>query len=84
MPKKYRTKQKIIEAVQWNGTNHKEIDKFAEFQTMFNDENVYIKTPYTLMRAEKFDYIIKNDDGEFFPCKPHIFENNYELIEHDE
>lgn len=27
------------------------------------------------------DYIIKGIQGEFYPCKPNIFEQTYELIE---
>ncbi len=28
-----------------------------------------------------FDYIIKGVEGEFYPCKPDIFEQTYELVE---
>ena len=31
------------------------------------------------MRAELGDYIIKGIQGEFYPCKPDIFEATYEL-----
>ena len=27
------------------------------------------------------DYIIKGVNGEFYPCKPDIFEKTYELVE---
>lgn len=30
------------------------------------------------------DYIIKGVQGEFYPCKPDIFELTYELVEEDE
>ena len=33
------------------------------------------------MKASLFDYIIKGIKGEFYPCKPDIFEATYELIE---
>ena len=29
----------------------------------------------------KGDYIIKGVAGEFYPCKPEIFEKTYELVE---
>ena len=32
------------------------------------------------MTASKGDYIIKGINGEFYPCKPDIFEKTYELI----
>ena len=39
---------------------------------------------YTLegiMKASIGDYIIKGIQGEYYPCKPNIFEQTYELIE---
>ena len=33
------------------------------------------------MEANKGDYIIKGVNGEFYPCKPDIFEKTYELVE---
>jgi len=33
------------------------------------------------MVAKTGDYIIKGVDGEFYPCKPDIFEKTYEVIE---
>lgn len=32
------------------------------------------------MRASQGDYIIKGIQGEFYPCKPEIFEATYEAI----
>lgn len=32
------------------------------------------------MIASDGDYIIKGVDGEFYPCKPDIFEKTYELV----
>lgn len=37
-----------------------------------------IKTLEGDMRAERGDYIIKGVNGEFYPCKPDIFEKTYE------
>jgi len=31
--------------------------------------------------AQKGDWIIKGIQGEFYPCKPDIFEATYELVE---
>lgn len=39
---------------------------------------------YTLegvMRADVDDWIIKGVQGEFYPCKPKIFEQTYELVD---
>lgn len=32
------------------------------------------------MAAKHGDYIIKGVNGEFYPCKPDIFEKTYELV----
>lgn len=36
------------------------------------------------MRAMPGDYIIEGVSGEFYPCKPDIFEQTYELVEDDD
>ena len=83
MIKKYRKKPVVIEAIQWTGNNHIEV---AEF--MFG-ANVYINNPKGYveiealegkMYAEVNDYIIKGVKGEFYPCKPDIFEQTYEEV----
>lgn len=33
------------------------------------------------MTASNGDYIIKGINGEFYPCKPDIFEKTYESVE---
>ena len=33
------------------------------------------------MTATEGDYIIKGVNGEFYPCKPDIFEKTYEIVE---
>lgn len=33
------------------------------------------------MNASIGDYIIKGVDGEFYPCKPDIFEKTYEEVQ---
>lgn len=33
------------------------------------------------MTARLGDYIIKGVNGEFYPCKPDIFEKTYEIVE---
>ena len=33
------------------------------------------------MAASIGDYIIKGINGEFYPCKPDIFQATYELVE---
>ena len=32
------------------------------------------------MKAKVYDYIIKGVHGEFYPCKPDIFQETYEEV----
>lgn len=80
--KKYRKKPMIITALKWTGENQEEIKNFVK-QNMFFTSNgdLYIETLEGEMRAPPGDYIIRGVDGEFYPCKPQIFEKTYELVE---
>jgi hypothetical protein len=39
-----------------------------------------INTLEGVMRADENDFIIKGINGEFYPCKPDIFEKTYEEV----
>ena len=77
---KYRKKPVAIEAVQWTGENKKEIFDFVDTGMQFMDDSLLITTLEGVMIASKGDYIIKGVNGEFYPCKPDIFEKTYERI----
>ena len=64
-------------------TNNKmELVKFYEFcDTIFDRGYMEIKTLEGVMTAKTGDYIIKDVEGEIYPCKPDIFEKTYEVIE---
>lgn len=63
-----------------------EVDEFLGGDTMrinYEDKyNPYIKieTLEGTMKASVGDYIIKGVNGEFYPCKPDIFEKTYEEV----
>lgn len=42
---------------------------------------LYIPTLEGEMRADPGDYIIRGVQGEFYPCKPDIFEQTYDRID---
>ena len=85
-PKKYRTKTCEIEAIQFTGDNLQQIEKFAKKDCMGagfeGGKCIYllIETLEGTMKARIGDYIIKGLRGEFYPCKPDVFEKKYELI----
>lgn len=81
---KFRKKPVIIEAVQWDGENETELTIFMNCVFRKNPTNCYeieIRTLEGVMTAKVGDWIIKGVNGEFYPCKPDIFEKTYELIE---
>ena len=79
---KYTKKPVIIEAVQWTGENIKEIEHFTRGKARYNLwlDTFEIKTLEGTMIANVDDYIIKGVKGEFYPCKPYIFKQTYELV----
>jgi hypothetical protein len=42
--------------------------------------HIDIETMEGTMRADSGDWIIRGVAGEFYPCKPHIFEATYEPV----
>jgi len=80
MIKNYKKKPVIIQAVVWTGENREEIMEFANGSIYFTDDlkTLNIKTLEGNLKANVDDYIIKGVKGEFYPCKPDIFEQTYE------
>jgi len=95
MIKKYRKKPVEIEAVQWTGKNGAEVEDFiGDYLAGYGNDLVYypkteqhknnlmyIRTLEGAMIASVGDYIIKGVQGEFYPCKPDIFEQTYDEVE---
>lgn len=75
----------VIEAVQYDGTD----ESFSAISELIGEDTtwsidysvtpvpVYIHTLEGKMRADIGDWIIKGIKGEFYPCKPDIFESTY-------
>lgn len=91
---KFRKKPVVIDAIQWTGTNVDEIIgfTFAQVDTYRKDfktqhESIVpggilvIPTSEGDHNANPNDWIIKGVKGEFYPCKPDIFEATYEKVE---
>lgn len=88
---KFRKKPVTIEAIQFTGEdNLKEVLEFAEKSQSITIPSrkpgvaptIFIAIP-TLegdMRASVGDWIIRGVQGEYYPCKPDIFEATYEEV----
>ena len=78
---KYRKRPVVIEAVQWTGENLLEILQFSKDSFIDRDDyTLKIETLEGVMTVSRGDYIVKGVDGEFYPCKPDIFEKTYDEV----
>ena len=80
---KFRKKPVVIDAIKWIGSNFIEIDEFitVPHETFPSQGKVLIPTLEGTMEASNGDYIIRGVSGEFYPCKPDIFQETYEVAE---
>ena len=91
---KYRKKPTIVDAIQFNGLNLEEIKQFVGDKLTYDIVDtawvVGKGRPYIIMSVDTLegvmpvyegDYIIKGVNGEFYPCKPYIFEKTYEMVD---
>lgn len=87
---RYRKKPVVVEAWEFTRKSLTNIEswvrKYSDAITLvsqYGGEVIYIEieTLEGTMRADLGDYIIKGVEGEFYPCKPNIFEQTYEKVE---
>jgi hypothetical protein len=86
----YRKKPVVIEAIQWNGLNYGELkafvldDPYHDLERINDDLLIHTLEDgpggEAKHYASKGDFIIKGVQGEFYPCKPDIFEATYEIV----
>lgn len=82
---KYRKKPVVVEAVQITPGNDDAILAFMEATTCpFEVTGAYEMVVHTLegdMHVSTGDWLIRGWQGEFYPCKPDIFEATYEAVD---
>ena len=91
---KYRKKPVVVEVMRFltnNEADNKNMNDIVlwinqgksdkDLHAWHNATDIYINTLEGVMRAECGDFIIKGVNGEFYPCKPEIFEKTYEPVE---
>lgn len=77
---KYRKKPVVVEAIQLNFDNLNDVKNFCNYG-WFTQEGFVIPTLEGNHLACIGDYIIRGVAGEYYPCKPDIFEKTYEPVE---
>ena len=87
---KYRKNPVVIDTVQLTMANHQAVStiiaaagynvRHASKPPMRAVTGIVIETLEGDMTADYGDFIIKGVQGEFYPCKPEIFEKTYEKV----
>jgi hypothetical protein len=83
---KYRKKPVVIEARRLTVFNLEELEAWCKGSIKrtclpAKDRIIHIETLEGVMTANIGDWIIRGVKGEFYPCKPDIFEMTYEVAE---
>lgn len=83
--RRYRKKPVEIEAFQYVGDNYEALRTWADDCVQLNTgtAETYVDTLEGPMIFNPGDYIIRGVRGEYYPCKPHIFNETYERVTDD-
>jgi hypothetical protein len=84
-PTKFRKRPVEIEAMRYDGTpaTCRPIHDWLGLEHTGTDcdAGIYIDTLEGQMHVSVGDYVIRGVQGEFYPCKPDIFDATYERAE---
>lgn len=82
---KFRKRPVVIMALQYDGKNLDEVIKFVGKDSLLGvnegSRRFAISTLEGAMSVSDGDWIIRGVQGEFYPCKPDIFEETYEPVD---
>lgn len=81
MPRKFRKKPIIIEAIQYTDHPAPILAWLGSSKCQLDDDGLVIQTLEGVHEVTLGDWIIKGIKGEFYPCKPDIFEATYEQVD---
>jgi hypothetical protein len=90
---KFRKKPVEVEAVQWTGDNAADLNHFAASHfDVLNEQDrancddpeataqIYDALHSTWVLVYTSDWIIRGIKGEFYPCRPDVFDATYEPV----
>lgn len=85
MSNRFRKRPVEIEAMRYRPRDIGAIWDWAGVENIYgpveDDDSAYIMTLEGRMEVSPGDWIIKEVEGEFYPCKPGIFDKTYEPVE---
>lgn len=83
--RKFRKRPVVIEAMHYTVESCRDLNDWMDLEHFDHDYDCHtgiaIDTLEGQMMASVGDWIIKGVEGEFYPCKPNIFEATYEPVE---
>lgn len=81
----YRKKPVEIEALRFDGKSARDILVFCEGNAFITSPPtgiyLYIRTLEGDIKVSPGDFVIRGIKGEYYPCKPDIFEASYDEVE---
>lgn len=82
----YRKKPVVIEARRVTAETMEDVARWCRGEIIQGITNSFlqVKTLEGYMAATDGDYMIRGVKGEFYPCKPDVFEETYEEVGHTE
>ncbi len=83
---KYKKKPVIIDAIKYDGSKHSysligKMGDIKRYQHPSQGDEFQIITLEGEHTCSVGDYVIKGIKGEFYPCKPDVFEMTYEKVD---
>ncbi len=88
--KKFRKKPVVIEAIQFDIKSNQPLFDFIrelknedhnKYLAYNNGGQLYVKTLEGDMLVSDKDWLIHGVNGEFYPCKPDIFQKTYDAVQ---
>ena len=85
-PQRFTKRPVTIDAIQLTQANSKDLAEWCGGRIVYTHRAAFeIHTLEGVMEAREGDWIIRGVQGEFYPCKPDIFEATYRpAVEHHE
>jgi len=75
----YTKKPVTIQAIEWTGDNADEVIDFTDGAAKKKGKGLIVQTLEGDHKASKGDMIIRGVHGEYYPCKPDIFAETYDV-----
>lgn len=79
--RKFLSRPVVKEAVQFTGENQDEIQAFCPDIEKDPGGGMMVRTLEGAMYISPGDWVIKSVRGEFYPCKPDVFERTYDPLD---